>query len=154
MPNVSSQLTNSSCSPVLCCNFLKQILKCPFTLQAMIALSVVQSSDIDLNSQCNFVGRYLNNAWHNNANYLLGTPCLTIIVSIVVCTTDFSFNSSNGTWDLILLRGTIWVLRWGECPWPQGFIWIWDKLPGKTSKSLSVSWYGSYFASNKKWTLP
>ena len=47
----------------------------------MIALLVVQSSYTDKNSQCYFVRRHLNNTWHNNAHYLMGTPCLTIAAS-------------------------------------------------------------------------
>ena len=34
-----------------------------------------------INSQCYFVHRHLNNAWHNNAHTLMGTPCLTITAS-------------------------------------------------------------------------
>ena len=46
----------------------------------------------DMNSQCYFAHRHLNNAWHNNTHSLMRRSCLTIIASNVFSKPKFACN--------------------------------------------------------------
>ena len=70
----------------------------------------------EINSQCYFVHGDINNSWHNNAHFLKGTPCLTVIASNVLskvskCSLSKSCHHNN----MFVSIAFSW-----SCPWCVG----------------------------------
>ena len=111
------------------------------TLLAMIAPFSCPTIYSDTNSQCYFVPRHLNNAWHNNTHLLAGTPCLTIIASNekhcgFLYKTWIALNIAN----IYYLLPPLPFLLVSVCV----YVWSWINLPTKffrDSISQGCAWH-------------